>query len=79
MDSTKPNGDDPSVVPTEIKKLLDCLPGMTGAIDQAFQAETGQPWPFVLLVFSGDKALHVTNFEPAEAMRLIKHFAEALK
>jgi hypothetical protein len=50
--------------PPEVAAMLDALPGLVGAIDNA------------LLVFPGQGALHATNIAPAsDAVKLIKQLA----
>lgn len=61
--------------PVAVQKLLDALPGLIGAIDNAIRSETGTPQPFVLLVFSGNGALHATNFDHKAAMAAVLAFA----
>jgi hypothetical protein len=62
--------------PYEVAKLLDGLPGMIGAIDQAVIDTTGKRLPFVLLVFPEKGAVHATNIHPAsEAVNAVKQLA----
>lgn len=62
--------------PPETAKLLDSLPGMIGAIDQAVLETSGKRFPFVLLVFAGGGALHATNMIPASgAVSAIRQLA----
>lgn len=47
-------------------KVLDTMPGMTGAIDNTFRDQTGERVSFVLVAFIEGAAIHATNIEPAE-------------
>lgn len=65
------------VVPTEIAKLLDTLPGLIGAVDRALFDATGVKTPFVLVAFANGSAAHATNIMPAEnAMRALKELTD---
>jgi hypothetical protein len=55
----------PPEQPAEVAKVLDALPGLIGAIDRALIDESGKKWPFVLLVFAPNGAMHATNINPA--------------
>lgn len=63
--------------PPEVAKMLDALPGLIGAIDQAVVDASGKRQPFVLLVFVDGGAVHATNMEPAQqaydAIRRLAH------
>lgn len=62
--------------PAHVAKLLDALPGLVGAIDQAVLDKSGRRLPFVLLVFAGNGALHATNIQPAaRAIAAVKDLA----
>lgn len=65
--------------PEVLAKALDSLPGIIGGIDNYLRDAIGQPLPFVLLVFSGNGAMHAQNFNAAEANRLVMAFADTLK
>lgn len=47
--------------------LMQALPGLVGAIDQAFIGETGQKTAFILVAFIEGAAVHATNINPPEA------------
>lgn len=49
------------------QKVIDAMPGMIGAIDQAFIGETGQKVAFILVAFIDGAAAHGTNINPPEA------------
>lgn len=56
---TSPHIQDPGVA-----KLLNGMPGLVGAIDQAVKATAGKPFAFMLMVFTPGIALHATNANP---------------
>ena len=62
--------------PPAVATMLDALPGMVGAIDNAIMDTTGSRLPFVLLVFVGSGAVHATNINPAsDAVAAVKNLA----
>lgn len=61
--------------PVATQKLLDSLPGLIGAIDTAIKDQTGQPFPFVLLVFGNGSAMHATNIDAKIAIGAVQEFA----
>lgn len=64
--------------PAEAAAVLEALPGLIGAIDQALITESGTRWPFVLLVFAQNGAMHATNINPAElGVEAVKTVAKA--
>lgn len=67
------------VQPVETAKLLDALPGLVGAIDTAIVDRSGKKFPFVLLVFGNDAAMHATNMDAKVAMACVQQFAAATK
>lgn len=65
------------VVPTEIAKLLDVLPGLVGAIDRALFDATGVKTPFMIVAFTAGSAAHATNITPAEnGMKALKELTD---
>ncbi len=61
------------IQPSETAAVLDCLPGMIGAIDQAFVDETGHKIPFILVAFTAGQAVHCTNINPpADAIAALR-------
>ena len=68
----------PPEQPVEVAKMLDAMPGLIGAIDQALIAESGTRYPFVLLVFMGKNATHATNIQPAgDAVKAVCELSRA--
>ena len=63
--------------PEPAAKLLDALPGLIGAIDKAIWDQTGQKYPFVLLVFGNGGAMHATNIDAKVALEAVQEFARA--
>lgn len=62
--------------PPAVAAMLDALPGMIGAIDQAVKDVSGIRQPFVLLVFVEGGAVHATNMNPAsQAVAAVKNLA----
>lgn len=49
------------------EQLLKVLPGIVGAIDNAFLGETGKKTAFFLVAFVEGAAVHATNINPPEA------------
>lgn len=66
----------PATVPALTAKILDQLPGLIGATDNAIFAVTKERMPFVLVIFAEGQALHSTNMDPSVAARGIKALAE---
>ena len=66
-----------AVQPEPAAKLLDALPGLIGAIDKAIWDQTGQKFPFVLLVFGNGGAMHATNIDAKVALEAVQEFARA--
>lgn len=68
----------PPEQPPEVKRTLDALPGLVGAIDRAIFDQTGKKQPFVLLIFANGGALHATNVHPPiQAIEAVKQLAAA--
>ena len=66
----------PPEQPPEVKRTLDALPGLVGALDRAIFDQTGKKQPFVLLIFANGGALHATNIHPpAQAIDAVKQLA----
>lgn len=66
----------PPEQPPAVAAMLDALPGMIGAIDDAIKDTTGSRLPFVLLVFTEGGAVHATNMNPAsQAVAAVKNLA----
>lgn len=66
----------PPEQPPAVAAMLDALPGMIGAIDQAVHDVSGIRQPFVLLVFVEGGAVHATNMSPAsQAVAAVKSLA----
>lgn len=62
--------------PVAVKKLLDGLPGLVGALDRAIFDTSGRKFPFVLLVFAENGAMHATNIHPpVNAIEAVKELA----
>ena len=60
--------------------VLAALPGMTGAIDNAFVTEVKTKIAFVLVAFVDGAAVHCTNINPPEqAMQALCNLADALR
>jgi hypothetical protein len=65
------------VVPAEIAKLLDALPGLVGAVDRALFDATGVKTPFMIVAFANGSAAHATNIMPAEnGMKALKELTD---
>lgn len=56
-------------VPPADNAVLQCLPGLTAAIDQAFQEHVGKKVAFVLVAFGEQGAAFTTNIDGAANMR----------
>jgi hypothetical protein len=78
--TTQVNGHDPATevnqidasalgVPEGDNRVLQALPGLTGAIDLAFQEQVGKKVAFVLVAFGDKGAAFTTNIEGAHHMR----------
>jgi hypothetical protein len=59
----------------QIKRTLDCLPGLVGAIDHAIKDQTGKHQPFVLMIFAEGTALHAANFDAKVAQNAVIELA----
>jgi hypothetical protein len=78
MENPNTNYAIPPEQPPEVKRTLDALPGLVGAIDRAIFDQTGLKQPFVLLIFANGGALHATNVHPpVQAIEAIKQLAAA--
>jgi hypothetical protein len=62
--------------PERIKHVVDQLPGLVGAIDHALHDQVGRSFPFVLLIFAEDVALHSANFQPDVARNAVIELAQ---
>lgn len=66
----------PHIQDPQVAKLLNELPGLVGAIDSAIKDTAGQPFAFMLMIFTPGIALHATNAQPqqvqAAAIELVK-------
>lgn len=62
--------------PAAVKKVLDELPGLVGALDRAIFDTSGVKMPFVLLIFAEKGAMHATNIHPpSKGVEAVKQLA----
>lgn len=59
--------------------IVDMLPGLIGALDEAIHDRIGERMPFVFVVFGGNAGFHATNLPTgAEAKKAIVGYAAAI-
>lgn len=72
----KINGADPE---ENAAHVIDMLPGLIGALDEAIKDRIGERMPFVLVVFGGDAGFHATNLPTGgEAKRALVGYVAAV-
>lgn len=72
----------PPGTPEQVQLVLNILPGLIGAIDEAVRDQTGvrTGLPFCLVIFAAQgAAIHASNFNPAAAKKALIDFGESLK
>lgn len=69
---------DPKPQDAGTQALLDQLPGLVGAIDNAIKDTSGKHMAFMLLVFADEAVLHATNADPAIAQDATRAYVQAL-
>lgn len=65
----------------EVQRLLNALPGLLGACDEAIRRETGvkEGLPFALVVFCDDQAMHASNTDAESMRKALINFGESLR
>ena len=60
----------------QVRRVLDALPGLVGAIDHAIKDETGKHQPFALIIFAEGTVMHAANFTPKAAQAALIELAK---
>ena len=70
----------PPGTPEVVQKVLNALPGLIGAVDNALRTETGETRgiPFALVMFTDGIAVHASNFNPEATKTALVDFAKSL-
>ena len=69
----------PHIADPGVANLLNQLPGLVGAIDQAIKETAGKPFGFMLMVFTPGIALHATNAQPEAVQQAAIELVESWK